>query len=662
MRLPSWRLLRPRRRRSPLYAALVAGGLLLLWGTLARVLVLREVPHWELRHLIHFGIGSGYELMSACVVALAVYALALLHPLAGRGAGTLAVAAVALFNFVDYHYVLNFGTHLPFSSLEYLGDAEHFTSSIEGVLLHPTFPGMLLAPVALAAWLLLASAGAAPAASGRGTWRRHALALGALFLAGLAGNTVSNSYVAKNLENPLQFTPLQYFLFTADRAGPQRAVLSADLKARWPAPDLAYPFWKPQTFAGCGTAAAAFREFCAGIARLPQPPNIVFVMLESFRAAELGAYGGDPADSPNFDRLASGGLLVRDFYGNSYQTRHGIISAYCSMYPNDGLSVLRSYPEVRLRCLPEVLRERGYSTLWVHNGDAEFDGMRRFLLRNGVQRVYDRWDFPIGTETLGWGLSDVALMEKTVQELAHTPQPFFAGLLSMTNHHPFEVPPAFRTHSGEGEYGLYRNGMAYTDHALGRLFELARTQPFFANTVFFIFGDHSTHYDVPGVEAGSPRALTEQFHIPLLIVPGWPLKGRTLELIASQIDLAPTALDLLGYSGDLPWVGASLLAPAFRSLALVHKPANFQVLIHPDGVGVTRGGQLTWHPSHLGAAPPRAALQATHDALLLTNWVLQHDHVVPRHDTPLAAGCPKTAPAAPHRKDDASRTTAGLCR
>ena len=93
--------------------------------------------------------------------------------------------------------------------------------------------------------------------------------------------------------------------------------------------------------------------------------------------------------------------------------------------------------------------------------------MRAFFRRNGVERVVDRWEFPTGSERLGWGLSDKVLMEQTVAEMARLREPFMTDLLSMTNHHPFEVPAEFQRRQNQGLHGRFRDSMAYTEFALG---------------------------------------------------------------------------------------------------------------------------------------------------------------------------------------------------
>jgi len=265
----------------------------------------------------------------------------------------------------------------------------------------------------------------------------------------------------------------------------------------------------------------------------------------------------------------------------------------------------------------------------VHNGDAEFDAMRGFLRRNGVERVLDEWDFALGTERLGWGVSDEALMRRAVEEMRSMREPFFVGLLSMTNHHPYEVPPRFRRHTDSGEYGRYLDAMTYTDHALGRFFDWAREQPFYRRTVFFVFADTANRQPLPGAPDTLHSMLRQRYGIPLLVVTGWSDASARVSRPTSQVDLPPMVMELLGETARLPWVGTSPLRRDAPARALVHRPGSYWAVVVPDGAMQGRRDDVRWEPNRDGAAPPDDIARWARDALLVNRWAIQHDRVVP---------------------------------
>jgi phosphoglycerol transferase MdoB-like AlkP superfamily enzyme len=88
---------------------------------------------------------------------------------------------------------------------------------------------------------------------------------------------------------------------------------------------------------------------------------------------------------------------------------------------------------------------------------------------------------------------------------------------------------------------------------VGKFFEQAKKEPYYNNTVFLIIADHSTRM------RGQDLIPIEKFHIPGIIIAPH-LKPRVIEKIASQIDMTPTLLDIMGISAGLPLIGRPLLS------------------------------------------------------------------------------------------------------
>jgi phosphoglycerol transferase MdoB-like AlkP superfamily enzyme len=91
----------------------------------------------------------------------------------------------------------------------------------------------------------------------------------------------------------------------------------------------------------------------------------------------------------------------------------------------------------------------------------------------------------------------------------------------------------------------------YTDYALGRFIEKAKKSPYWRDTVFVVVADHDIRV------RGDSLVPIERFHIPGLIL-GADIKPRVVKTVASQIDLPPTLLSLLGISAVHPMPGRDL--------------------------------------------------------------------------------------------------------
>lgn len=86
--------------------------------------------------------------------------------------------------------------------------------------------------------------------------------------------------------------------------------------------------------------------------------------------------------------------------------------------------------------------------------------------------------------------------------------------------------------------------MKYTDYAIGRFLDKAKNKPWFADTLFVIVADHCAS------AAGKTKLPVAGYHIPMIMYAPQLLKPGKYTDLVSQIDIAPTLLDVLGVEGD----------------------------------------------------------------------------------------------------------------
>src|SRR5712692_8503627 len=113
-------------------------------------------------------------------------------------------------------------------------------------------------------------------------------------------------------------------------------------------------------------------------------PNVVIILMESLRSAEVGAYGSPvPGLTPNFDALAKDGILIDDAYSVGGYTPEGELAAWYGLLASPYEIVIRNRPDVALWGFPELLQLRGYHFLWSHPGDQTFYLSSRFYDHRG---------------------------------------------------------------------------------------------------------------------------------------------------------------------------------------------------------------------------------------------------------------------------------------
>ncbi|MBI4082842.1 MAG: LTA synthase family protein [Candidatus Lambdaproteobacteria bacterium] len=295
--------------------------------------------------------------------------------------------------------------------------------------------------------------------------------------------------------------------------------------------------------------------------------NLVVIVIESFSAQLTGVLGGTRGVTPRFDALSREGLLFSNFRAAGTRSIEGIAAVLTGYPALPSVALVGSSLEQNgMQSLSRLLKGAGYRSFFLHGafrGSMWFD---RFAERNGFERYIAKEDFPDAEAHSDgtWGIFDGVSLKRLHQELESSPQPVFGFYFSLSSHTPFVLPQEFRPpFAPEVPNARLLNSFAYMDASLGRFFDLARHSGYWRNTVFFITADHNL--------GGSDLNALERMWTPLLVLdPGDPSfpAGQVSGLLGSQVDIAPTALDLLGISAPNSFVGRSLLRPAARRFAL----------------------------------------------------------------------------------------------
>jgi len=318
--------------------------------------------------------------------------------------------------------------------------------------------------------------------------------------------------------------------------------------------------------------------------RLPAgvKPNVVIILMESVRSREVGAYGSRiPGMTPNFDALAKKGILVDETYSVGGYTPEGELGAWYGLLASPYEIVIRNRPDVVISGLPEMLEPRGYNLLWAHPGDQTFYLSSRFYDHRGFH-VTDGASFNADEPRTNWGYSDRALARHTINLLDRATEPFAAMELTVSNHHPYQLPPDASPFplrlpvSPEELAQLNRNKwfgqrltpmlrtIHYTDEALGDFLRMAERTAWFKRTIFVIVGDHGC--PVPPIDyISSDHDLLELRHKVAMLIYSPMLKGGyRIPGPASQADIEPTIAGLLRITGPRAGVGVDLLDPEDR--------------------------------------------------------------------------------------------------
>ena len=609
-----------------------------------------------------FYLGSKFDLRLALLLLLPLAVLGwipLLDPARRRAARigwlaylALAQGAVLFLYFVDFGHYDWVRVRLNATLIDHLtpvGVAARVAWET-----YPVLPGLLgLALLTLAyAWAAARVAGRtlAPASDPLPKWPRRAAiaALAALYAFGIYGKWSryplrwSEAYFSSS--EAVAALALNPVLFLMDTAENRNLPYDAD-KVR---EHYAY------TAALLGIASPDPQKL--DFARYVAPPksatryNLVVIHLESFAAFKSGTFGNRMNGTPNFDAIAKAGLLFTNFFVPEVPTPRSVFEMLTGIPDVNGATTASRNPLiVGQHTLVNALE--GYEKYYFLGGSATWGNIRGLFTHNipGLH-VFEEGDYD-APQVDGWGVSDVVLFDKAHKTLREEKRPFFAFIQTAGNHRPYGIPddhPGFELAKADAkelaENGFDSlaafNGLRYLDFALGSFFEKARKDPYFAKTVFVMYGDHG---NPSTVQTPWQELLLTGYHVPFVIYAPGLVKGR-IDFTASLPDALPTSLGLIGVPYLNTAIGRDLLGfgPGDRHFSLIGLNGvlddEFYFRLDPGGPRLFR------YRSEKGAEdvheryPEKVAeLQRLQEALYETAKYMLH-HNPPRPHAPREVG------------------------
>lgn len=451
-------------------------------------------------------------------------------------AAALAILWVCL-NFGWYEFLREFGSHYFLVHSLYITDPT-FLKGSAAAMAHPLPAALMLAAAALAAWSV-----------GRLRRAYRPVAAGA----GLA-------LIALPAALPLEYNQplwrLQNFLLPnlTDVAG-RLIHTSGSLEAlAGDDPELGAVF-SPDL------SGTPLFEFPAG-----RPRNVLLVMIEGVAGGSLPSLAErhgvtSKVAFDGLDRLARDNLSYSTFLTHQRQTNRGEYSLLCGDFPKLGTAIPKMAEIANgrpKRCLPQVLRDHGYATLYIQSANLSFMFKDKFMPKVGFDASHgeDWFDpkYPWG----GWGVDDRALYESALPEIEALDggeKPWFVSLMTSGTHHPFHFPADY---DGFPDAGREFRAMQFADVAVTEFVDRLRERGLLDDTLVLITSDEASFVH----ETGTPKeealaAFTANWGFMVAMTPE---KARArIDKPVQQADVTLSVLDYLGLRDEAgPFLGRSL--------------------------------------------------------------------------------------------------------
>ena len=324
--------------------------------------------------------------------------------------------------------------------------------------------------------------------------------------------------------------------------------------------------------------------------------NVVVFIMESMSAEhsaylcpEVYAAREVKGFTPFLDSLMQNGLVFKRMYANGTRSIQAMPSVLGSIPSFRTPFVLMPQSLGESRQLPAMLADKGYATLFFCGSEHGSMGFGAYARSAGVERLVSREDYEArhGTGDFDgyWGIWDEPFLQFMGEELAATPEPFFATLFTLSSHHPFVVPEQYAATLPDG-YTRIHKGVAYDDQAFRRFFHRFGGEEWFRRTIFVFVADHVSSEKF----AEKTRSYPGNMHIVGFIhTPDGALQGEVRE-VTQQLDIMPTVLGLTGNTEPYFAFGRDVLNEPQRPRWSVSYDGKFRALTDDGAVVLDDSG------------------------------------------------------------------------
>lgn len=294
--------------------------------------------------------------------------------------------------------------------------------------------------------------------------------------------------------------------------------------------------------------------------------NIFVIHLESLQQFMIDYKQDGQEVMPNLNKLyhASDTLAFDNFF---HQVGQGKTADAEMMLENslyglpEGSAMVTDGTTNTFQSAPALLHQKlGYTTASFHGDVPSFWNRDNAYKSFGYQYFFSKEYYPKTKDyDAGYGMKDKIFMKESAHYIEQLPQPFYAKLITVTNHYPYILDKQNKDiqpwNTGDDTVDPYVQTARYLDESLGEFLDYLDKSGLRQNSVLILYGDHY------GISNNHQPAIAQILHkkkvtnydlamfqkVPFMInMPG--LKGGIDHTYGGEIDVLPTIEDLLGIS------------------------------------------------------------------------------------------------------------------
>lgn len=299
---------------------------------------------------------------------------------------------------------------------------------------------------------------------------------------------------------------------------------------------------------------------------IPKGPNVILLVVDTWRADALGCYNEHTANTPNVDKFAANAVLFKHFIAQGSCTINSAPSILCSLYPYEhGYFNYNCVVPKRFNTIAELLRNDGYYTFGLSTNP-------HVTRRNGLEQGFD-----VFIEDMVWRDTDCSEVNKEFIKWfdKNRQKPFFAMLWYIDPHSPYDPPDEYkdkfitsakerklisRMKSGKNfdrltdtekkvAKKLYAGEVNFFDTEFAKLISDFKQRGIMENSIIILTSDHGESFWekknplLKEIYGHGTSLFEEEISIPFIISLPNQQKGKIILQKAQHIDIVPTILD-----------------------------------------------------------------------------------------------------------------------
>lgn len=297
--------------------------------------------------------------------------------------------------------------------------------------------------------------------------------------------------------------------------------------------------------------------------RRKQRPNFIVVFLETHRGLNVGYLNPDknPSPTPFLDSLAKTSHAFFRMHSGGLPTTGGVLSTHTGIPHHSRLSEATDLAHVSIPSFASILKDSGYVAHYFSAADPAWDNLGVWMAKWYNAQHYDR-NREDDSTFFDHAISYVR------DSLASQDSPFLATLMTRSNHYPFNFAAGMpESEKAKPLTERIDFTMRYADRQLARFIHALQNEKWFENTYLLILADHGFPLGENGVSTMNGGGFSNATWIPFVIA-GKDSKPVSDTVTTSQIDIAPTILELAGIAAPNIFMGHNLLRGTGKGLSL----------------------------------------------------------------------------------------------